>query len=437
MKRMKILSLLMLFSGIFLLTGCRSSQLPDGPELERIAQWNKNPVYTEDLEDSLAEWLASDTPVSIVHTPENRWQNGLAECMDPFMVNWSASNIHGAISNQFVIIQNVQVGGNPLLGISRHATIKVPARGIERVELVIVRYRLDGIAGKVSGHVQLRFVFKEDRRPRLFNKEGHPDPEQPFLDDLIVSWEAWRPTNTPWQFIAGLEDHRYALTARMYSGAQRFLNDSLRGAVWDCYPINLPDDPDAADSILWSGLIMGDSLARRTIVDLLHEIPEADLQKIGAKWKKEQEEQNLDRLLWDEIPDDLLKDFMQDANLSYNSIARSCISIALLQIELAMQNYYKKKKLGSREEIVFVPQDIPRWFSDVVSGKPRSKLKETREALKALSWSRRHKQVFPPKAYLPLEKAGMLQTNKLGKIIKYRYSHKQASPYGALRRNLM
>ena len=108
-----------------------------------------------------------------------------------------------------------------------------------------VGYYLKGLA-KTSGHIQLRFVFKQDHRPQLLDENNQLDREQPYLDDLFLSWEAWRPTNTPWEFAKGLDPDQYALSARMYSGPQRFLNDSLRGAVWDCYPLNIPD-ADAAD----------------------------------------------------------------------------------------------------------------------------------------------------------------------------------------------
>ncbi|VGO21639.1 hypothetical protein [Pontiella sulfatireligans] len=48
-----------------------------------------------------------------------------------------------------------------------------------------------------------------------------------------------------------------------------------------------------------------------------------------------------------------------------------------------------------------------------------------------------NKAIFPYKSYLPLKDAGMLQTDKKGKVIMYRYGHKLGSPYGELSRNLM
>jgi len=396
----------------FALLGCRSTP-PVGPPLERVEQWNKKPVYRVGTEADLLQWLESGSAVSIIHTPEDRWPNDFAVCMSPFLVDWAASDVSGS-TNEFVIVHNVQVGGNPLLGTSRYATIRIPEGGIERVEFVIVRYYLKGLA-KTSGHIQLRFVFKQDQRPELLDENGKLDREQPYLDDLFISWEAWRPTNTPWEFVAGLDPEQYALTARMYSGSQRFLNDSLRGAVWDCYPLNLPD-AEAADMLLWDGLLMGDSLTRRTILDL-HKDASDEIKK---------------KFAWQKIPDDPLKDLLKDTDLSYHALERSCITIALVQIEMAMQRIYADRKLGERPEIKYTLGEIPEWFNNVAKGNVKF-----RHSLEALFWARHHKQILPYKAYLPLEEAGMLQTDKKGKIIMYRYGHKIGSPYGSLSRNLM
>jgi len=187
-----------------------------GPPLERVEQWNKNPTYHVGTETDLLQWLERGAASSMIHTPEDRWPNEFAVCMSPFLVDWAASDVSGS-TNEFVIVHNVQVGGNPLLGTSRYATIRIPEMGIDRVEYVIVRYYLKGLA-KTSGHIQLRFVFKQDHRPEVLDENGKLDREQPYLDDLFISWEAWRPTNTPWEFAKGLDPDQYALSARMYSG---------------------------------------------------------------------------------------------------------------------------------------------------------------------------------------------------------------------------
>ena len=153
------------------------------------------------------------------------------------------------------------------------------------------------------------------------------------------------------------------------------------------------------------------------------------------KWREEQQIKFRKQVVWDEIPDDWFKDLLQEADISYHALERSCISTALFQIESAMERLYSEKNLGARKEIYYLPTgDIPAWFSDVVSD-PDSK--HRLRALRALFWVTTHKQVLPPNAYRPLEKAGLLQTDKKGKVIRYRYGHKLGSPYGELSRNLM
>lgn len=417
-----------------LLTGCRSTNLPPGPELKRVSAWNSNPSYSNGSVESVKRWLSSETPDSVIRTPEERWSNGFAGCMTPFLVDWQQSDLSGS-DNEYVIVHNVQVDGNPLLGISRHATIRIPEQGIERIEYVIVRYALKGPA-KTSGHIQLRFVFEENRRPQLLDEEGQPDRQQPYLDDLIVSWEAWRPTNTPWKFVTGLKPDQYALTARMYSGSQRFLNDSLRGAVWDCYPLQLPNHPEAADMILWCSLMMGDSMARRTLPDMVKQ----DLMSVLGDqhknlWSEDEITEARKRLNWDEIPDDWFKDLMGNADLSYHALERSCISVGMLQIELAMERLYRENNLGEREKIDWVPEGkIPDWFSDIVRGDGKGTYKN---APYAAFWALTHKEILPYKAHLPLKRADMLKKDDKGNIIRYRYGHKLTSPYGDLSRNLM
>ena len=403
---------LVLMTTFFILSGCKSTA-PVGPPLKRVEHWNKNPTYRIGTETDLLHWLEKGSSVSIIHTPQDRWSNSFAVCMSPFLVDWEASTISES-TNEVIIVHNVQVGGNPLLGTSRYGTVRIREKSIERVEFVIVRYHLKGLA-KTSGHIQLRFIFKENRRPELLDKNGNLDPGQPYLDDLFISWEAWRPTNTPWKFVEGLDPKQYALTARMYSGSQRFLNDSLRGAVWDCYPLKLPDT-DAADILLWDGLLMGDSLTRRTILD--------SNKNVSQKIK--------DELAWKKIPNDPLKKLLKTTDLSYHALERSCISLTLVQIEMAMQRIYSERNLGKRKKIKYSPGETPEWFNDVARGDVKF-----RHSLEALFWARQHKQILPNKAYLPLKEADLLQTDKKGKIIMYRYDHKNGSPYGELSRNLM
>jgi len=415
----------------FMATGCRSPKVKDGEPLERVSRWNKNPKFNEYNTTLLHAWLSSDTPVSVVHTPNDLMPNGFARCMTPFLVDWKDSTIKDT-KGGYLIVRNVLVGGNPILGIARHACIRIPSSGVERVELIIVRYGLSGFK-KYSGHVQLRFIFREDRRPILLDNQGKPDLEYPYIDDLILSWEAWRAPMVPYNVIDGLKpEGGYALTARLYTGAERFLNDSLRGAVWDCYPLNLPDKDKTGNIILYAGLVMGDALGRRSILNIENKLSANKTKK--TEWNEKDLDKVRGILNWDEIPDSMLKEALKKSDLSYNTFNRSCISLTLKQIDVAMKHLYAEKKIDKQILIKESPGEIPIWFNEVLN---KNRWKSITTAPGAFFWILHNSEVLPYKAYLPLQKAGLLKLNKKGKPIIYRYDHKKTTPYGTIRRNLM
>lgn len=429
---MKLLHTFFLLLFALTLSACTSPKAQKGPALAQVIEWNDNPTYTIGSVDGLQTWLEQDTPVAIFRTPQSRWYNGLAGCMTPLVVDWETSKLNG--TNSYVIVNNVQIAGNPIYGTSQHATIKIFENSIERIEYIVVRYALHGPA-KSSGHVLLRFIFTKDHRPIIFDESGAPNKSQPYLDDLMISWEAWRPTATGWNFSKGLDKNNYALTARAYSGSQRFLNDSLRGAVWDAYPLNLPDHPKANDFVLFSGLIMGDILARRTLADLVeNEI----LIQFSDDEEKLIDAQLLDaakkRLEWEQIPDNLIANLLKDADLGYHSILQSCITVTQLQIELALTRLAEKYDVPHENHIRYKEDKLPKWFDAMEQG---STWDSVRYAPYALYWLFGHEEILPHKSYIPLQKAGVLQTDKKGRPILFRYEYKKASPYGNLKRNLM
>ena len=418
---------------LFLLEGCRSPEIPAGPLLERVSRWNSNPTYIEYDEAILHKWMESETPVSIVQTPEDRMPNGLARSMAPFLVDWNDSDIETQGKGYFVV-RNVLVEGNPILGIGKHASVRIPVAGVERVELVIVRYNLDGLA-KFFGHVQLRFIFKENQRPVALDSEGNPDAEQPYLDDLMLSWEAWRAPLTTFSAIQGMKTKGgYALTARLYADGQRFLNDSLRGAVWDCYPLDLPGGEETASMVLVTGLVMGDAVGRRVMMEMEEQVRARNSNTSTPAWDEEVLRKARGRFDWDEMPDSTLKEVMKKTDLSYNTFKQSCISVTIMQINTALERLYAEKKLKKPIPLKVEPAKIPDWFDHMLEG---NKWKIATGAPGALFWIMHNSELLPYKAYLPLKKAGLLKLDKKGQPIIDRYGHKGTSPYGTLHRNLM
>jgi len=419
------------FAFVVLVAGCRSPKVEEGVALERISRWDKDPKYTKYNTQMLHKWLSVPTPVSFVHTPKDLMPNGFARCMNPFLVDWKDSNITES-DDGYIIVRNVLVGGNPILGIGRYACIKIPSHGVKQIELVIVRYGFSGFK-KYSGHVQLRFIFREDRRPVLLGSDGKPDREYPLIDDLMISWEAWRAPMASYSIMQGLKtEDGYALTARMYTGAQRFLNDSLRGAVWDCYPLDLPNHDEAVNAILYAGLVMGDAIGRRAILQMEEKL--ASEEKVKTEWNEEDLSKVRGILDWNEIPDSILKDALKKTNLSYNTFNRSCISFTLNQINVGMKHLFEEKKIKQEILVKATPGEIPDWFNEVLN---KNRWKAIATAPSAFFWILNHSEVLPYKAYVPLEKAGLLKRNSKGELIIYRYDYKKTTPYGTIHRNLM
>lgn len=418
--------------------GCKSNKVPHGPPLERVSDWYENPDYGWGNADTLKEWLKTPTPSITAHNPNNRWPNGMAASMTPFIVDWAQSswdlNDHKVDANAYAIVKNVYVGGNPIFGQVKLSTIRIPEGGVEKVELVIVRYALKGIA-KTGGHVQLRFVFAEDKRPELLDKDGSLNAEAPYLDDLIISWEAWRPTQQKWSFKDGLDEENYQLTARMYSGNQRYLQDMIRGAVWDCYPLNLSLADSMGDTILASGLILGDGLARKLIWNILENgLIYEPTENVKANWKRQDKNRARQMFALEGMPDNPLKPYIEEAHPGYHAIQRSCINASLKQIELAMDYLYQEQRLTDWSGINVSPEKIPKWFDDVNEGKGWATFYD---APYAFFWFMGHKQIMPYKAYVPLKNAGLLQLNKKGRPIFYRYGKAYSSPYGPLKDRIM
>ncbi|VGO21640.1 hypothetical protein [Pontiella sulfatireligans] len=122
--------------------------------------------------------------------------------------------------------------------------------------------------------------------------------------------------------------------------------------------------------VLYSYFMMGDSSTRKTFTKMIgDELVINHGEDYASQYSKEEFDQARTRLAWDEIPDTWFKEQMADADLSYNSLKRSCITTALLQIELAMEWLYKEKNLGPRKKIEWVPAgEIPAWFTDKALG---------------------------------------------------------------------
>ncbi|WP_295888402.1 hypothetical protein [uncultured Thiohalocapsa sp.] len=401
------------------------------PPVPRLAAPDAGAVQTGSAVDLLS-WGRDPTPLFLVDVPKDALPNGLALSMVPFFVDWSRSVLSGPEGT--VRVRNVSVGGNPTAGENLLGTVEIPLDGLSDVQWCLTPDRNAKGKDTAMGHAQLRFVFAGDAQPVVLGRDGRPQRLIRPLDDLVLSWEAWRPPQTRYDPIAGMSPETYALTARAYSGRTRWLGDALRGNPWHCYPLRLPETGDAAATVLMTGLLMGDALARRTIAAMaeagelalpdaaaLTDFTPADKAEIAAAFSTAA------------LPDDPLTHLMGEAELSYQLLERSCITYSLGVIQLALLRLHAAHDLGPAPRLDILPQGIPTWMEDLADAGTGELLGYVPGALLFVA---RNGKVIPGNAYRILENAGLLHEQD-GQPLLYEYFFKAKTPYGDLRDNLM
>ena len=254
--------------GILLVAfGCGQAPPEDAPAplVPRLAETPASEAQRLATVENLLDWGTEKTPVAYINTGTDRLPNQLAVSMMPIFVDWAA---HPEI-NRTLRVRNVNVLGNPITGLNVLATVDVPLAGVAEAQWCLTPPRQDSNKDGEGGHGQIRFLFDRGNRPLALDESGQPFPGVEYLDDLIVSWEAWRPPLVRWTAKEGLDPESYALTLRVYSGAKRFLDDAVRNNPWNCYPLDLPGGNEGAQELLYAGLLMGDALGRRMIREMV------------------------------------------------------------------------------------------------------------------------------------------------------------------------
>src|SRR5262245_32864204 len=215
------------------------------------------------------DWSRENSPWIRVRIARDTVPGGLSLAMAPMFVKWSQSSV-GYGPEDFYILRNVNVVNNPAGGVLVLGSLKVFAASVDHVEFVAVTTKVKE-HDTPFGHAMLRFVFREDRKPLILDRDGEPLANDPEVSDLVLSWEAWRPPQEKFDPVKGLNPSKYALTPRCMVGAVRYLADSTLGRPWHCYTIKLPDVEHAYDEMMYSSLAFADAVARQTVSDLLEQ----------------------------------------------------------------------------------------------------------------------------------------------------------------------
>ena len=207
------------------------------------------------------EYVTAGATTYRVWTTREVLPGGLSAAMSPVLVNWGRSDFspEGQIT-----LRNVNHGGNPVSGITVLRTATVYPDKVIGAELVMVP--LGG--PKAVSHGQIRFKFEDGGAQFMDGIDGAvgaPDA----LDDLVLSWEAWRPPGVDFDVIQGMDPKVFQLTMRGYSGTQRFIEDALMGRDWYVYTLRLPGGRAGLAELLRVTLAMGDGAARYVVSEFL------------------------------------------------------------------------------------------------------------------------------------------------------------------------
>ena len=392
-------------------------------------QGNKSETRTL-TPSQLVAWSEDNTQIMRLKSGRDLLPGGYLASFAPVLVDWQASDLSG--DSPFLILRNVNYGGNPLERSVVMQSVRAPLDGITSAEFTLVSSRLVGLLSPFQ-HAQLRFVFDPDNQPKLLNLADAGTGTDAALPDLILSWQSWRPKMAQFSHRRGLDIDSYSLTQRVFAGPQLFLEDTLRGKDWFSYPLRLPGGRAGLSELFMVGLGLGDGAARNTLSGLL--------EKAEGEWLKHAPQDNTSteqlrrdwqmlhqRLQEDEAPEEELAR-MPDNEDGYQLLVRSCATLARYTVLTAAARLLDR---GFDDEVV--RKALPSY--ELAS--PESWMKEIAHAdlsgvflraPMAVSFLLRHPESNPRRIPQELADAGLLETEN-GKPQFTNYSGTGVSPYG-------
>jgi hypothetical protein len=362
---------------------------------------------------------------------------GYAAAMLPVMIDWDASEPFS--ENPFVIIHNLNHGGNPVDGTTVFCSARIPLLGIEAAEFTLVPLDNIGKEGLVQ-HGQLRFVFAPDSQVELLNYGDEAMGSDRFLRDLVFSWEAWRPPGEGFDVFTGMDSASYLLSPRVFSGPTRFLDDALGHRPWFSYRLRLPGGHEGLVELLKVNLALCDGFARHTASKILEQTqdqwvalaPGHDQEEPGAK-------ADYDELKEAVAPSEVTKGAfsnLQEEDLAYQTLLRSCATMALFTINVAVDRLVAEGHTdGLNLENRMLPDlgNQEKWMTEMAGTNLRGIFLRAPSAVRYL---RANPQAFPKNIPGQLEKAGLLELEN-GKVRKISYHLDKTTPYGTLQENLI
>ncbi len=387
-------------------------------------------------EQLLTRLQQRDEPIRM-RTAVDVLPGGYAAAMAPVLIDWEASDPWG--DDPFVIIHNLNHGGNPVDGTTVFCSARVPLNGVEAAEFILLPLDKIGKEGLVQ-HGQLRFVFAEDQQVKLLNYGGEEIGSDRNLRDLVISWEAWRPPDEGYDVITGMDPSAYLLSPRLFSGPTRFLDDALGHRDWFSYRLRMPNGQAGLVELLKTNLALCDGVARHTVSKILDEGGE-DWLNFGP----DRDADSVGKLIeWEELrevvaPKTVTNDTqynLDDRDMAYQTLLRSCATMALYSINVTVDRLVAAGHTDGLDLDNRMLPDLGReekWMTDLASTDLKGIFMRAPAAVRYL---RQNPQAFPKKIPKQLERAGLLELEN-GKVKKIHYGMDRETPYGTLQENLI
>ncbi len=362
---------------------------------------------------------------------------GYAAAMIPVMIDWEASRPWD--DDPFVIIHNLNHGGNPVDGTTVFCSARIPLEGIEAVEFTLVPLDNIGKEGLVQ-HGQLRFIFAPESQVELLNYGDDAMGSDRQLRDLVFSWEAWRPPGEGFDMLTGMDPASYLLSPRVFSGPTRFLDDALGDRPWFSYRLRLPNGHAGLVELLKVNLALCDGVARHTSSKILEQ-SEDDWAALAPTVEPGDNQTKAD---WEELrevvaPSEVTREALSglaEADLTYQTLMRSCATMALFTINVAVDRLVAA---GHTDGLDLDNRMLPdlgtqeKWMTDLAGTNLKGIFLRAPAAMRYL---RANPQALPKKIPGQLERAGLLETEQ-GKVKKFTYRIDKMTPYGTLQENLI
>ena len=360
-----------------------------------------------------------------VRTTRDVLPGGLSAAMAPVLVDWGASDLSPGGS---ILFRNLNDGGNPVSGVTVLRTARVRPDRLSKVEFMLIP--LGG--PKAISHGQLRFVFDEGGIEIVGSMPEGEVGEPDSINDLVFSWEAWRPPGVDFDVLVGMDSDAYQLSLRTYSGRQRFMEDALAGREWEVYTLSLPGGKAGARELLLVCFALGDGAARYTIGQMLDEAEEEwVLQGPGSEtggedatsqWRALREKARSQG-----VPtEDPLLDMT--GKTGYQSLIRSCASMALYSVDVAVTRLIDSGTPHDGMRPTQTPWigDEPEWMADLAHTNLAGIFVRSPKAVRFLL---ANPSVVPSEIPGALDKAGLL-VQEDGEPLVHHYTINGQTPWG-------